>query len=113
MMFVARVEAQASLDARPNRPEKPQIQCCGIGSSCNCAEHDKLAGVQRDLQRATSGGGTPLPGITQAHMERAFSFDFAAVRVHAGSAAHGVASALDAQALTAGTDILFRAGAYR
>ncbi len=45
-------------------------------------------------------------------MESAFSFDFATVRVHTGPAAHDAASSLGARALTAGTDILFRAGEY-
>jgi Domain of unknown function (DUF4157) len=45
-------------------------------------------------------------------MESAFSFDFAAVRVHTGAAAQDAASALGARALTAGTDILFRTGEY-
>ena len=45
-------------------------------------------------------------------MQSAFSSDFAAVRVHTGAAAHDAASALGARALTAGTDILFRAGEY-
>jgi len=45
-------------------------------------------------------------------MESAFSSDFATVRVHTGAAAHDAASALDSRALTAGTDILFRAGEY-
>jgi Domain of unknown function (DUF4157) len=46
-------------------------------------------------------------------MENAFSSDFAAVRVHTGAAAHEAAAALDARALTAGTDILFRADEYQ
>jgi hypothetical protein len=45
-------------------------------------------------------------------MERAFSFNFGAVRVHTGTEASDAAAALDARALTAGTDILFRAGSY-
>ncbi len=46
-------------------------------------------------------------------MENAFSFDFAAVRVHTGAAAHNAASALGARALTTGTDVLFRADEYQ
>jgi hypothetical protein len=81
------------------------IQRCGIGSSCSCQPHDKITGVQRDLQRATVGGGTPLGGTVRTQMERAFTSDFSAVRVHTGPAAHAVASTLHAQAVTAGTDI--------
>jgi Domain of unknown function (DUF4157) len=89
-----------------------RIQRCGVGSSCDCAPRDKLAGIEHDLHRATSGGGTPLPATSQERMESAFSSDFAAVRVHTGAAAQDAASALGARALTAGTDILFRAGEY-
>jgi hypothetical protein len=45
-------------------------------------------------------------------MEAAFSADFSSVRVHTDSAADDAASTLNAHALTAGTDILFRSGAY-
>jgi hypothetical protein len=90
-----------------------RIQRCGIGSSCDCPPRDKLAGIEDDLQRATAVGGTPLPATSRERMENAFSSDFAAVRVHTGTAAHDAASALAARALTAGTDILFRAGEYQ
>ena len=46
-------------------------------------------------------------------MESAFSSNFAGVRVHTGPAAHDAALALGARALTAGTNILFRAGEYQ
>ena len=90
-----------------------RIQRCGIGSSCDCPPRDKLAGIEDDLQHATAVGGTPLPATSRERMENAFSSDFAAVRVHTGTAAHDAASALAARALTAGTDILFRAGEYQ
>lgn len=92
---------------------KLRIQRCGIGSSCDCPPRDKLAGTEHDLHRATAAGGTPLPATSRERMESAFSSDFAAVRVHTGAAAHDAASALGARALTAGTDILFRAGEYQ
>jgi hypothetical protein len=88
------------------------VQRCGIGSSCGCAPEDQMAGVQRDVQRAISGGGAPLhPGVL-SRMGAAFSADFSSVRVHTGSAADEVASKLKARALTAGPDIVFRGGAY-
>jgi Domain of unknown function (DUF4157) len=89
------------------------IQRCGIGSSCECPPHEKLGGVRRDLESTFSGGGAPLHGTTRGVMERAFASDFAAVRVHTGPGADRVASALHARALTAGTEILFRSGAFR
>jgi hypothetical protein len=89
------------------------VQRCGIGSSCECPPQDQLAGVQRDLDHATTGGGAALPAATQAAMGRAFSADFSSVRVHTGPASDRVASGLGASALTAGQDIVFRAGAFR
>ena len=55
------------------------VQRCGIGSTCDCAPEDKLAGIQRDLhesaahtvQRCADGGGTGL-----AVSERADGDDF-------------------------------------
>ncbi|MGP0021764.1 MAG: DUF4157 domain-containing protein [Streptosporangiaceae bacterium] len=90
-----------------------RIQRCGIGSSCDCPPRDRLAGTEHDLHRATAAGGTPLHAASRERMESAFSSDFAAVRVHTGAAAHDAASGLGARALTAGTDILFRAGEYQ
>ena len=90
-----------------------QIQRCGIGSSCDCPARDQRAGIEHDLQRAIAAGGTPLPTASRQRMERAFSSDFAAVRVHTGAAAHDTALSLGARALTAGTNILFRTGEYQ
>jgi hypothetical protein len=70
----------------PSHPKKVQaaawpapIQRCGIGSSCDCPPHEKLAGVRRDLE----------------------------------TGADRAAAALHARALTSGTDIMFRSGAYQ
>jgi len=89
------------------------IQRCGIGSSCACPPDEKLAGVQRDLQSAVSGGGAPLPADTRRTMEKTFASDFTKVRVHTGTTADQAATALQARALTTGADILFRFGAFR
>ena len=89
------------------------VQRCGIGSSCECPPRDQLAGMQRDLQTATAGGGAALPAGTRAAMEGAFAADFSAVRVHTGPASDRVASGLGARALTAGRDIVFESGAFR
>lgn len=99
---------------QPSVPRPAWIQRCGIGSSCGCEPRDKLAGVRRDLQQVTSGGGgTALPDTTRGQMEEAFSADFSAVQVHTGPAAHELASTLQAHALTTGSDIVFQAGGYR
>jgi len=49
------------------------VQRCGIGSSCDCSAHDKLAGIEQDLHRANAAGGTPLPAASRQRMESAFS----------------------------------------
>jgi len=36
------------------------IQRCGTGSSCDCPPEEKQAGIQRDLQCATAGGGLAI-----------------------------------------------------
>jgi len=92
---------------------KLRIQRCGIGSSCGCPPRDKLAGIEHDLRRATAAGGTPLLAASGERMDSVSSFDFAAVRVHSGAPANDAAAALGARALTAGTDIVFRAGEYQ
>lgn len=89
------------------------VQRCGSGSACECPPHDQLAGVQRDLQRATAAGGAALPPGTRAAMEGAFAADFSAVRVHTGPASDRVASGLGARALTTGRDIVFGPGGFR
>jgi hypothetical protein len=88
------------------------IQRCGVGSSCDCPPHEKLAGVQRDLRRATTNGGTPLNAVTLSAMESAFGHDFSQVRVHAGNQADSAARAVGALAYTAGSDVVFAAGQY-
>jgi hypothetical protein len=106
-------EAEVQPSAEADSPWPGWIQRCGIGSACDCEPHRRLTSIQRDLQRATLRGGTPLGDTTRAWTERAFSSDFSAVRLHTGAAAHHVASALHARALTAGNDILFNVGADR
>jgi len=46
-------------------------------------------------------------------MEKTFASEFTKVRVHTGTRADQAATALQARALTTGTDILFRSGAFR
>jgi Domain of unknown function (DUF4157) len=71
-----------------------------------------MEGAQRHLQRATSTGGAPLQSGAKHKMQQAFSFDFDAVRVHTDTAASHAAAALDARAMTTGTNIVFGAGEY-
>lgn len=90
-----------------------RIQRCGIGSTCDCAPEDRLAGIQRDMDRGATGTGAALPDGVRTRMEQAYSVDFSSVRIHADPPAHKIASTLHARALTAGTDIWFGSGSYR
>jgi Domain of unknown function (DUF4157) len=59
-----------------------------------------------------SGGGRPLDAGVRAEMESRFGTGFGDVRVHTGGAAHGSAAAVNAQAYTVGSDIVFADGQY-
>jgi len=63
--------------------------------------------------QASLGGGAPLDAGARSRMDRAFGFDFGAVRIHDDSRAHAVAARHDALALTVGSDIAFAPGEYR
>lgn len=61
----------------------------------------------------TSGGGTPLAPEVRADMEARFGGqDFGDVRVHTDQAAHDSARAVNAQAYTVGSNIVFQRGGY-
>ncbi len=66
------------------------------------------ASVQQTLGRS----GSALDNGVREQMEQRFGQDFSNVRVHADSAAARSAEAIDAQAYTAGANIVFAAGQY-
>lgn len=100
----------ANTGTRPS--SRPTIQRCGTDTACGCAPHEQLQGAEHHLQRATLAGGKPLPLSAKNKMQHAFSFNFDAVRVHTGADASRAADAIDARAMTAGTDIVFGAGEF-
>jgi hypothetical protein len=59
-----------------------------------------------------SGGGTPLDKDTRQFMESRLGHDFGDVRVHTDSKAAESAKAVNAQAYTVGTDIVFQSGKF-
>lgn len=59
-----------------------------------------------------SGGGSPLEAAVRADMETRFGHDFGDVRVHTDGAAHESARAVNAQAYTVGTNIVFQRGTF-
>jgi len=65
------------------------------------------------LRRALAEPGRPLPEGLRIALEAKFAADFRRVRIHTGSLADEAARALDANALTFGQHIFFRAGMWR
>jgi hypothetical protein len=61
---------------------------------------------------SSKGSGNPLPKVTRNFMERAFSTDFAKVRIHTGSEAAKMSQGISAKAFTHGSDIYFNQGQY-
>jgi len=80
------------------------------------------AGGLLDLQRTVgnagvgsvvgSGGGSPLDADTRADMEGRLGADFGDVRVHTDQAAHDSARAMNAQAYTVGSSVVFQRDRY-
>jgi hypothetical protein len=60
-----------------------------------------------------SGGGSPVEPGARSFLEDRMSADFSDVRVHTGGKADESARAINAQAYTVGTDVVFRSGAYQ
>src|SRR5215472_933421 len=77
-----------------------------------------LLGQQEDEERSPvhdvvgSGGGAPLESGARSFLEERMGTDFSDVRVHTGGKADESARAINAQAYTVGSDVVFRSGAY-
>ena len=85
------------------------IQRCGTGSGTCC---DSCAGAKSVPALLATDPGRPLDAGLRTLMEPRFGHDFSAVRVHTGPAAAASARALDAEAYTVGSDIVFGEGRY-
>jgi hypothetical protein len=59
-----------------------------------------------------SGGGTPLDNGTRGFMESRLGADFSDVRVHTDARASESARSVQAQAYTAGSEVVFQSGKY-
>jgi Domain of unknown function (DUF4157)/Concanavalin A-like lectin/glucanases superfamily len=71
-----------------------------------------LAQSRLDRARKARHEGGPLPAELRERLEGALGADLSAVRVHTGPAADAAARAFGADAVTTGSMIFFRAGAY-
>lgn len=68
--------------------------------------------VQQTLDLASSTSGRPLDVKTKHSMGSRFGHDFSKVKIHTGTRAARLAQALNANAFTKGTDIIFGEGFY-
>lgn len=90
-------------------PGRSLQRACACGGSCaDCKKNAAPASVYDVLGTA----GQPLDAATRAFMEPRFGFDFASVRVHAGTTAAQSADEVGARAYTVGHHLVFGAGAF-
>jgi Domain of unknown function (DUF4157) len=68
--------------------------------------------VPASVERVLAGSGSPLPITVRKDMEQRFGQDFSQVRMHTGSAAEQSASDVNANAYTAGNNIVFNRGRF-
>jgi outer membrane protein OmpA-like peptidoglycan-associated protein len=71
--------------------------------------------VTQDIEyriQSLKGGGQPLPESARSYFEPRFGYNFRNVRLHTNAEAGKISKALNAQALTIGSNILFRNGQY-
>jgi hypothetical protein len=73
---------------------------------------DPAAARERAI-RAELGRGVPIPERLREALERASGADLVEVRVHDDEAADGLAASVQADAMTAGADVFFRATTFR
>src|SRR5512136_1826143 len=73
----------------------------------------KLKGQIQHGLRDAAGHGHKLDARVQSRLEKGLGGDLSHVRVHTDSSADRLVRAVDAEAFTNGSDIYFRAGAYR
>jgi hypothetical protein len=123
-------ESDAAIELRPKADRVPERSAeSGAYAAAAVAGRGEVVGpegmlhLQRlagnaALQRSPvldvvgSGGGAPLDEETRADMEGRLGHDFSDVRVHTGAAADESARSVNAQAYTAGSDIVFASGRY-
>jgi hypothetical protein len=60
----------------------------------------------------SSGGGDPIASSTRTYMESRLGHDFGDVRIHTGSKADASARAINAQAYTVGSNVVFQTGKF-
>ena len=92
-----------------DRPERDEEELTMQRSPVDQAEPSAVPPIVHEVLRSP---GQPLDAATRAHMEPRFGHDFSRVRVHTDAKAAESARAVNAQAYTVGSNIVFGAGQY-
>jgi hypothetical protein len=114
--------------SRMEQPESALAMRAALSGRLDAAGTAGVDGLQRAVGNAAAArllederspvhdvigsGGTPLPADVRADMEGRFGQDFGDVRVHNDGAAHQSAKAVNAQAYTVGSNIVFQRDTY-
>lgn len=107
------VQRQADdLEVSPNRPIGTLLSGEAVvqRSPRGNAPAEPIDGTLERRVHALQGHGQPLPRSDRGFMESRFGYTFDAVRIHTGSRAGELASALNARAFTLGHNVVFAAG---
>jgi hypothetical protein len=95
-----------------------------MGPDCSACEDTLRQSAERDADAAgersvadriaaARSGGRDLPESVRSFFEPRFGREFDDVSIHTGPTADAAARAIDAEAFTLGTDIVFRSGTFR
>lgn len=107
-----RDEEKLQRQAEDEDPRDAAIQRkCACGGSCASCRGGGDE-TERILRDELDSPGSPLDPQTQSEMERGFGEGFSDVRIHTGGHAARAAAAINAQAWTSGTDVVFGGGRY-
>ncbi|SHL39843.1 protein of unknown function [Chitinophaga jiangningensis] len=87
--------------------EEQQLQRKEDGTDTASQQRDVAAGISQ-----YKGAGSPIPAEVNTYMQQQFNTDFSNVRIHDGSYAAEMTTAVNAQAFTTGSDIYFNQGKY-
>jgi hypothetical protein len=95
-------------DAEADAADGPVIRRRPTGGASGTVDGETEAHI-----RSVTSGGRPLPTSVRSYFEPRLDRDFSDVRVHTGPDADAAARAIDAEAFTHGTDLVFSRGSYR
>lgn len=104
--------ARAALDGRV----PGMCSACAVGRPCTRKGHGgglaMVPGGAGDHAALLPGSGRPLPAAERGDFEARFGADLSQVRIHDGAAAAGRARAVEADAFTTGSHIVFGDGRF-